>query len=61
LYAEALPLADRLLLTEIHADFEGDTMLPALSMREWNEVGREPHLPTGTRAFCFDFVDFRRR
>jgi dihydrofolate reductase len=61
LYAEALPLADRLLLTEIHADFEGDTMLPALSMREWNEVGREPHLPTGTRAFGFDFVDFRRR
>jgi GNAT superfamily N-acetyltransferase len=29
LYAEALSHADRLLLTEIDADFEGDTFLPA--------------------------------
>jgi len=60
LYADALPRADRLLLTEIHADFEGDTYLPAPSPEDWNEASREPHAPTGTRAFGFDFVDFRR-
>jgi len=61
LYVDALPRADRLLLTEIHADFPGDTFLPAPSTGEWNEAGRERHPPTAARAFGFDFVDYRRR
>ena len=60
LYAEALPRADRVLLTEIHADFKGDTVLPALSGAEWNEFSREVHAATATRPFAFDFVDYRR-
>jgi dihydrofolate reductase len=61
LYEEALPRADRLLLTEIHADFEGDTFLPAPAADRWTEAGREAHAPTETRSFGFDFVDYRRR
>ena len=61
LYAEALPRADRLLVTEIHADFEGDTHLPAPSPALWSETSREPHPPTGSREFGFDYVDYRRR
>jgi dihydrofolate reductase len=60
LYADALPRADRLLLTEIHADFEGDTFLPAPSGVHWTEVRREPHPSTDSRPFAFDFVDYRR-
>ena len=61
LYAEALPRADRLLLTEIHADFDGDTFLPAPSDREWIESGRQSHPPAQGRPYGFDFVDYRRR
>ncbi len=61
LYAEALARADRLLLTEIHADFEGDTFLPAPAAASWSEHGREHHAATDTRSFAFDFVDYRRR
>jgi dihydrofolate reductase len=61
LYADALPRADRLLLTEIDADFAGDTFLPAPSAQDWTEASREPHPPTDTRPFRFDFVDYRRR
>jgi dihydrofolate reductase len=61
LYAEALPRADRLLLTEIHADFEGDTFLPAPAPADWSEHGREHHAATDTRTYGFDFVDYRRR
>jgi len=61
LYAEALPRADRLLLTEIHADFAGDTFLPAPSASDWSEASREPHPATASRTFAFDFVDYRRR
>jgi len=61
LYADALPRADRLLLTEIDADFDGDTFLPAPSEDAWAEASREQHPATSTRPFQFDFVDYRRR
>jgi len=61
LYAEALGRADRLLLTEIDADFEGDTFMPAAAAECWNEASRERHAPNDTRAYAFDFVDYRRR
>jgi dihydrofolate reductase len=60
LYAEALQRADRLLLTEIDADFDGDTVLPAPSPEDWNEASRERHPPTHTRPYAFEFVDYRR-
>ena len=61
LYADSLSRADRLLLTEIHADFDGDTFLPAPSAEDWAESSREVHAPTAARRFGFDFVDYRRR
>lgn len=40
LYAQALPLASRLYLTEIHAKPEGDTRFPVFDRSEWEEVER---------------------
>ena len=41
LYAAALPLADRLQLTEIDATFEGDSHFPAIDHQQWRETTRE--------------------
>jgi dihydrofolate reductase len=41
LYAEALPLVDRLYITEIDAILEGDTFFPELNPAEWQEVSRD--------------------
>jgi len=40
IYAEALPLATRLILTEVHQVVEGDTYFPAFDRSEWQEVER---------------------
>jgi dihydrofolate reductase len=48
-------------LTEIHADFDGDTFLPAPASAAWAEASREHHPATDSRSFGFDFVDYRRR
>jgi dihydrofolate reductase len=61
LYADALPRAGRLLLTEIDADFDGDTFLPAPEPVAWSESSRKHHPPTDSRSYAFDFVDYRRR
>ena len=40
-YAAALPIADDLLLTEIDADIEGDTVFPPFDSAEFEETSRE--------------------
>jgi dihydrofolate reductase len=42
-YAEAMPYAHRLLITEVDQSPEGDVTFPAIDISEWREVSREPH------------------
>lgn len=57
IYAQALPLADELVVTEIDADFDGDAFAPAIGP-DWHEVAREPMASrTGLRGA---FVTWRR-
>ena len=42
IYAQALPLADEVVVTEIDADFDGDAFAPPLGP-EWREAARERH------------------
>ncbi len=60
-YAEALPIADTLYLTQVHDDFSGDTLFPRLDMREWREIERETVAPTEERNFGYSFVTLVRR
>ncbi|MDI6750965.1 MAG: dihydrofolate reductase [Pseudomonadota bacterium] len=53
LYAHALPLADRLELTEIDADIEGDAYFPALDRAEWREIGRVAGRSANGLAYAF--------
>ena len=41
LYKEAFPLADRLYLTRVHAEVEGDTYLEGFKEKDWIEISRE--------------------
>ncbi|MDT6960180.1 dihydrofolate reductase [Cupriavidus sp. SZY C1] len=59
LYAEALPSADRLIVTEIDADIEGDAFFPAVDRSRWNEVARETH-HSAANGFDYAFVTYER-
>lgn len=53
IYALLLDKAARLELTEIHAEFEGDTVIPAPGP-EWREIMREEHpAESGRPAYAF--------
>jgi dihydrofolate reductase len=41
-YAEAMPFAQRMVLTEVHDSPEGDTWFPEWSREQWREASREP-------------------
>ena len=60
MYAEAMPRASRVLLTEIDADFDGDTVIPPLDPAQWHETSRQDHPPSSDRAFGYSFVVYER-
>lgn len=60
IYALALPQADRIELTEVHAAPEGDTRFPPFDRSEWTEAFREAH-PADGRNPAFDFVTLLRK
>ena len=43
IYALALPLANRLYMTEIDAEIEGDTFFPHFDLDEWKELSRKKY------------------
>ncbi len=59
LYAQALrgPVA-RIHVTEIDADFAGDTLFPPLEPGRWRERSRRHLTPAGERGFALDFVEY---
>ncbi|MGH1587804.1 dihydrofolate reductase [Methylobacterium phyllosphaerae] len=60
IYALALPFADRLHLTEVAAEPEGDVRFPAFDHSRFRETRREAH-PAGPRdEHAFAFVDWER-
>lgn len=58
LYALALPLATRVVVTEIDADFEGDAYAPSLGP-EWHEAQRQAH--TAASGLHFHVVTYLKR
>lgn len=60
IYRMALPLANRLYLTEIHAEPEGDTFFPMFNKSEWKEISRKHHAADDRHAFAFDFIIYHR-
>ncbi len=59
LYAQALPLADEMMLTEIDTDLDGDVSFPPWPAAEWNVLERR--LATAADATPFAFVTYRRK
>ena len=60
IYRLAIPRADRLYVTEVHADIEGDARLPDVAWAEWEETRRDRHA-AAENSHDFSFVVYDRR
>lgn len=60
-YAQALPIADELVLTEIERDVDGDVHFPPWPREHFTELRRERHQAAPPNDFGFAFVTYRRR
>ena len=59
LYAQALPLASQIVVTEIDADFEGDAFAPMLSPNNWTETQRSSHV--SAQGLGYHLVTLQKR
>ena len=61
LFREALPLADRLYLTRVHAKPVGDVLFPDFDEGDWEMVAAEAHTADERHPHPFTFLTYRRR
>jgi len=61
LYAQALPLTDRLYFTEIRQEVAGDAHFPDFDRNEWQEIARECRSQTEPQPLEYHFVTYRRK
>ncbi len=61
IYRQAIDRASRMFLTEIDAEFKGDTFFPAIDKQDWNEIRRECRSSDGIHSILYDFVEYERR
>jgi len=60
IYAQTLPLAARLIVTEVHKRIEGDTSFPAIDPQLWREIARSEHAAAAEDEAAFAFVGYER-
>ena len=60
IYTLALPLADRLIVTEIAQQFDCDTFFPSIDKTIWRETARQAH-HDDVNGFNFAFVTYQRK
>jgi dihydrofolate reductase len=61
IYAQSLPLADTLYITEIQQDVAGDAFFPAFDKSEWQETAREVRSQEAPQPLEYHFVTYRRK
>lgn len=61
-YRDAMPLADRLFVTEVQAEYpDADTFFPEVDGDEWREVSMSPEMTDEGSGLAYRFVEYVRK
>jgi dihydrofolate reductase len=60
IYQQLLPRADRLYLTSIHEEFEGDTNFPEFEESDWKLISEEDYAPDEKNPYPYTFLIYER-
>lgn len=61
IYQSALTLVDRIYLTEVHAEVEGDAYFPEFDRDQWNVIGCEDFAAEAPNPYDYSFVVLDRK
>ena len=60
-YHDFLPRADRIYLTRVQLEIDGDTHFPEIDAKEWQLVASEHHAADEKHAYAFEMMVLERR
>lgn len=60
IYTLAMPFADRIELTKVHADFDADAFFPAIDLKEWQLISSEYHPKDEKHNLDFTYETYDR-
>ncbi|MDB5010718.1 MAG: dfrA [Mucilaginibacter sp.] len=60
IYRQSLQLTDRIYLTIVHQEFDGDSYFPDIKENEWAATAREDHEPDNKNLLPYSFITFKR-
>jgi dihydrofolate reductase len=61
IYAQSLPLANRVYLTRVHTVIDGDTTFPALNETEWDLLSQLDFTADDKHAYAYSFQVWQRK
>jgi len=61
IYRAALPEADRIYLTSVHGEFDGDTVFPAIDRTDWRETVVGVYPSSAERPIGYSFIILDRK
>lgn len=61
IYKQTIPYTDRIYLTIVHHEFDGDTFFPELDLSEWQEKERKFHNPDERHLYPFTILILEKK
>jgi dihydrofolate reductase len=59
IYRIALPMVNKLYLTRVHAEIDGDTWLPEIDFKQWETVSESAHQADAKNSHDCSFIEYR--
>jgi dihydrofolate reductase len=60
IYKQAMHLTDRIYLTIVHKEFEGDSFFPEINKQDWRQTAREDHEPDLKNSLPYSFITYQK-
>ena len=61
IYKLLMPMCNKMYITEINQDFDGDVAFPEINLDEWKVIEREKGPEDGTNSFDYEYVTYERK
>lgn len=61
IYKQAMAIADKIELTRVHENFEGDTSFPKIDSKIWKETGNSFHDKDADHEYSFSYITYVKK
>lgn len=61
IFLQSWPKADKIYITRVHAEFEGDVFFPEINPNEWHQLSDKHFSPDEKHQYAYSFQQWKRK